>query len=245
MREAYHIERTLTKNEWVEILIDNSLTKEVNIALLQAMYSFEGHKAAASQIGLILGYTGKYPASPLNLEIGRYGKRVAEKYPVWFSKRLDGSERKWDIFFNGWQEGRLFIWQIKKELAEALGETGLTGEEYLSEELSPEISRQLIEGAKRTITVNSYERNKKARELCVKHYGTICQVCEFDFEQTYGAIGKGFIHIHHVVSMADIGEEYEVNPIIDLRPVCPNCHAMLHKTEPPLTIEELKEILKK
>jgi 5-methylcytosine-specific restriction protein A len=56
----------------------------------------------------------------------------------------------------------------------------------------------------------------------------------------YGDIGKGFIHVHHLKPVSQIGETYEVDPINDLRPVCPNCHAMLHRPEETLTIEELK-----
>lgn len=106
-------------------------------------------------------------------------------------------------------------------------------------------SNNYCEGAKRTVVVNSYERNPKARNQCIEHYGAICRVCEFNFEKKYGAIGSGFIHVHHLTSLADIGEEYDVDPIKDLRPVCPNCHAMLHKKQPPYSIEELKSICKK
>ncbi len=60
------------------------------------------------------------------------------------------------------------------------------------------------------------------------------------FEEEYGNIGKCFIHVHHLTQLADIRQGYEVNPIKDLRPVCPNCHAMLHKKNPPYTIEQLK-----
>jgi len=44
-------------------------------------------------------------------------------------------------------------------------------------------------------------------------------------------------------ALEDIKDEYEVDPINDLRPVCPNCHAMLHRKKPPLTIEELETII--
>ena len=243
MRENYHTGTTLTKDEWINVLSDPELTKPLDIDILQVMYSFEDRKASASQIGLILGIEGKYASSPLNLEMGRWGKRVAEKYQIRFTRRADGSLRKWDIFFNGWQEDRRFKWQIKQELVEALETLELTGEEQYPEELPRELNERLFEGARRTISVNSYERNSKARRLCIQKYGTACSVCEFDFKQTYGEIGQGFIHIHHLTRVSDIGNEYEVNPLEDLRPVCPNCHAMIHKTEPPLTIEELKSKL--
>jgi 5-methylcytosine-specific restriction protein A len=98
----------------------------------------------------------------------------------------------------------------------------------------------LFEGIKKTVLVNTYERNPEARSKCIQNYGVQCVVCGFDFEKKYGDIGKGFIHVHHLTQLSEIGQGYEVDPINDLRPVCPNCHAMLHKRNPPYTIAELK-----
>lgn len=100
------------------------------------------------------------------------------------------------------------------------------------------------EGATKTITVNAYERSAATRNQCIAHYGVSCEVCGLNFEQQYGAIGTDFIHIHHLTPLSKLGKKYRVDPIIDLRPVCPNCHAMLHKTSPPYGIDELKRILK-
>jgi len=104
-------------------------------------------------------------------------------------------------------------------------------------------SEKFIEGAATTITINAYERNPKTRKICIKHYGTICYVCNFEFSSKYGSIGQGYIHVHHLKPLSEIKADYQVDPILDLRPVCPNCHAMLHIQEPPLTIEELNEII--
>jgi len=100
----------------------------------------------------------------------------------------------------------------------------------------------IFEGAKKTITINSYERNREARTKCIEYYGPECVVCHFNFGAFYGDLGQGFIHVHHLVPLADIGSSYKIEPIKDLRPVCPNCHAMLHRVNPPMTIEELKNI---
>jgi len=104
-------------------------------------------------------------------------------------------------------------------------------------------SEQFIEGATKTIAVNSYERNPEARAKCIAHYGCKCFACGFEFEKTYGEIGKAFIHVHHVIPLASIGVEYVVDPISDLRPLCPNCHGVIHRTKVALTIEALKEAL--
>jgi 5-methylcytosine-specific restriction enzyme A len=101
------------------------------------------------------------------------------------------------------------------------------------------------EGSAQSVLVNRWERNPKARRDCVAHHGAICQVCEFDFGEKYGTIGKGYIHVHHLVPLSKIKQKYKVDPINDLCPVCPNCHAMLHRSEPPISIVELRAIVLK
>lgn len=100
-----------------------------------------------------------------------------------------------------------------------------------------------LEGQTKSIEVNSYERNRAARLKCIEHFGTTCQICEFNFENKFGDIGSQFIHVHHKIEISTIGQEYTVNPLTDLIPVCPNCHSMLHKKKPAYTVEELKNII--
>lgn len=114
--------------------------------------------------------------------------------------------------------------------------------EILPEEVSE--FQSVFEGAKRLVTVNIYERDPSARRKCIAHWGIICNVCNFDFAKIYGQIGEGFIHVHHLRPLSEIGERYELDPITDLRPVCPNCHAMLHRTSPPMTIDSLRSIIR-
>ncbi|HEK2705573.1 TPA: HNH endonuclease [Pseudomonas aeruginosa] len=63
------------------------------------------------------------------------------------------------------------------------------------------------------------------------------------FGERFGELGRGFIHVHHVVPVSEIGESYEVDPIKDLIPLCPNCHAMIHRRNPPLSVDELKGLM--
>jgi 5-methylcytosine-specific restriction protein A len=109
----------------------------------------------------------------------------------------------------------------------------------------PKDDEKLYEGALITVKANKYERNQKARRECVAKKGYQCLVCGKDFEATYGEIGKNFIHVHHLTPISSIGKEYQLNVDTDLVPVCPNCHYMLHRKDPPYTIEELKEILQR
>lgn len=121
---------------------------------------------------------------------------------------------------------------------------------YLPEEIS--VSEQTLkEGVKKQITVNAYERNSAARAQCISHYKKIhadrvvCEICGFDFGKIYWEEFKNKIHIHHIVELASIGEEYEVDPVKDLIPICPNCHMIAHSKKPAFTPEEIRNIIDK
>ena len=99
------------------------------------------------------------------------------------------------------------------------------------------------EGSPQKRLTNVYERNPKARQKCIAKYGTVCVICQFDFSKKYGKIGEGFIHVHHLRPVSQ--KIRQIDPIKDLRPVCPNCHAIIHKNKEPYTIEEVKEFRRK
>jgi 5-methylcytosine-specific restriction enzyme A len=116
-------------------------------------------------------------------------------------------------------------------------------------EIFPEMINQEIdtyEGIKKQITVNKYERSSIARAKCIEFHGVNCIVCGINFKEKYGKIGEGFIHIHHIVPVYKIGKEYKVDYKKDLVPVCPNCHAMLHRLidGKELSIDKLRNLLK-
>jgi len=115
-------------------------------------------------------------------------------------------------------------------------------EEVFPDEVSED--ETLVEGKTRQVRVNVYERNPVARQQCIEHYGCSCYVCGFYFEKAYGQLGKSFIHVHHLREISSVGSEYSVDPIEDLRPVCPNCHAMIHRKKPAYSVEEIKTHLK-
>jgi SNF2-related domain/HNH endonuclease len=99
----------------------------------------------------------------------------------------------------------------------------------------------LPEGALTKVLVNRYERSRYNRNICINFHGYACKVCGTNLAEYYGKIAEGFIHVHHSVPVSQLGPNYMINPIIDLVPVCPNCHAMLHKRNPPYSIQELQD----
>jgi 5-methylcytosine-specific restriction protein A len=99
------------------------------------------------------------------------------------------------------------------------------------------------EGTRLDVRATRYERNPHARKACIDHYGLSCVACGFNFEATYGDIGRGFIHVHHLTPVS-AGERSTVDPVKDLRPVCPNCHAMAHRETPPIDLDRLASMLR-
>ena len=129
--------------------------------------------------------------------------------------------------------------EIWRAFLESSGQApGVTPEEILTPAL-------YYEGASRSIVVNAYERDPRSRRACVAHHGTACVVCGFEFATRYGEPGQGFIHVHHLVPLSRIRERYVVDPVRDLRPVCPNCHAMLHRRAEVLSIYDLKKCVRR
>jgi hypothetical protein len=104
-------------------------------------------------------------------------------------------------------------------------------------------SGTFLEGASKKILVDRFERSSKARSDCLRVHGYLCSVCGFDFAVVYGPTGHEYIHVHHSVPMSKIGKEYAVDPAKDLVPICPNCHAMIHRSSTPLTIARLRELM--
>lgn len=102
-----------------------------------------------------------------------------------------------------------------------------------------------IEGAKKQVVVNSYERDRDARNKAIEIHGVNCFICDMNFEDTYGEIGVGFIHVHHLKPLHTIDKEYNVDPEHDLITVCPNCHAMIHRLKEQPSKKELKKLIKK
>jgi 5-methylcytosine-specific restriction protein A len=99
------------------------------------------------------------------------------------------------------------------------------------------------EGAIVESITKKYERNPINRANCIKYFGALCQICHFDFEQFYGDPGRGFIEVHHTTPISKIGTDYKINPTLDLITLCSNCHSVIHRRNPPYTIDELKKII--
>ena len=107
---------------------------------------------------------------------------------------------------------------------------------------SVEATREFEEGGEVVVTSKRYERSKALRAEAVRHHGLNCRICNFNFHEAYGELGAEFIHIHHIDRVADSGVRV-VDVEKDLIPICPNCHAMIHRETPPIAPEKLKQLM--
>ncbi len=233
----------ISKDQYKLALSSEGILKERNLELLRVLYDAPNCAATAPQLAEVLGYRN-FP--PINALVGQLGKRIANFLNITLIPREDNSPGWWQIVADGEQRPEGFTWRLKTPLVEALEELGLLNDvEARLEAGLGQVTRELSEGKLKKIIVNAFERNAVARRLCIAHYQAVCSVCDLDFQEKYGHIGRGFIHVHHLLELSAVREEYKIDPIKDLRPVCPNCHAMLHQKIPAYTINEMRGILDK
>lgn len=100
-----------------------------------------------------------------------------------------------------------------------------------------------LEGTARLVMETRYERDPANRLRCIKYFGARCWVCDFDFGRSFGALGAGYIVVHHTLPVSRMGANYRVDPLAELIPLCPNCHSMVHQTDPPIQPEDLRRHL--
>jgi 5-methylcytosine-specific restriction enzyme A len=110
--------------------------------------------------------------------------------------------------------------------------------------VAPEEVTGFPEGAATQVMVNKYERDPRNRSAAISIHGYFCLACGFDFKKIYGELGSNFIIVHHVVPVSQIGSDYVINPAKDLITLCANCHAMIHRQNPPLSLEQLQSLIR-
>jgi len=205
-----------------------------HIQMLRLHYHAPERTITATQMAQAAGYDHY---SVANLQYGQLGRLVSDQLEYNPMKERLGTLVTFDKRQGEWH------WLMRPEVVRALELLGWVEEiNLLPEEI--EATTALIEGTARRVSVNAYERNSEARQRCIEYHGTSCCICGFNFGAAYGEVAEGYIHVHHLKPLSEIGGQYVINPVEDLRPVCPNCHAVLHRRTPAFSIEEIKALLK-
>jgi 5-methylcytosine-specific restriction protein A len=99
------------------------------------------------------------------------------------------------------------------------------------------------EGSSYEVLSTRYERKQVNRDICLRIRGIRCLCCNRSMEEEYGSVARDLIEVHHVTPASAMGSQCRVNPTTDLIPVCPNCHRVLHKSDPPMLPEHLRATL--
>jgi hypothetical protein len=128
--------------------------------------------------------------------------------------------------------------------SDTLSEVDVIKGEFVFGDEIPVFNNERTEGALKTVLVNKYERDRYSRGACLDYWGPACHVCGFDSGLKYGDSFKKRIHVHHLNPISDKKGEYKIDAIKDLRPVCTNCHMIIHLRKPPYTIEEVRSFMK-
>ena len=210
------------------------------IQMLRFHYHAPQRKATARELARAAGYPGD-DHRPANSQYGRLAKKVGEQLDFkpskdWLSAVITSEKPR---------KGREWQLIMRREVAGALELLGwIEGNYFLLPEEIAATTGPLLEGPAYRVMVNAYERNAAARRQCIEHYGPTCCICGFSFGAVYGEVIDGFIHVHHLRPLAEIDKEYQVDPIEDLRPVCANCHAVLHSRIPAYSIEDVIDFVR-
>lgn len=100
-----------------------------------------------------------------------------------------------------------------------------------------------VEGSTKDVVMQLHERSSKARQACLAHYGYNCFVCGENLRLRYSGLPMELIHIHHEIPLSSVVGANTVDPINDMKPLCPNCHAVAHARSTPYSVAELKRML--
>ncbi len=108
----------------------------------------------------------------------------------------------------------------------------------------PESLTSGVEGSVRLRMISDYERCPQLRAAAIRIHGTSCSACGFNFAETFGQHGAGYIQVHHLDPLGDEPGERRVDAETDLAVLCANCHVMVHRyRDRTLSMAQLKVLL--
>lgn len=167
--------------------------------------------------------------------------------PNYHGKGMESFSKLDQTVFMEFQDNRDQLAELAKQIKKAVSNESLNYKlsQIEDEEVDeiPEVKEGRVIFKLHKLRERDSRINKKKKERYFKEFGKLdCEVCEFDFYEAYGDLGKGFIECHHKIPLSVIEGE-SITSINDLALVCSNCHRMLHRSISTLSIEDLKSLL--
>lgn len=240
----------ISREEWLALLCQESVFTESAVAAVKLLYNQPEHRGSCSDI------EAKYHLSShsYNARMTQLAKRVCKATGVEIVG-TDGAPTYWVVLMASGkvirtEKGPRFEWRLRPELVEALrahdGSAPPEADECAADlESRVDVPNGRTEGKKVLVFSTRYERSRDNRTAAVRHHGTRCMACGFDFEEAYGEVGRGYVEVHHVVPIAETDEEVTIDPSKDLVCLCANCHRMVHRNRHAiLSVAELRALLK-
>jgi hypothetical protein len=210
---------------------------------LLAHYAAPNRTATTPQIGTVL----ESSMGRVNITCGQLGRRIADGLGMELGRRIPSS-----VLVEFDKLGGPHWYAIQRDtVATAIERLGWAAEavacfadRYPAMVFSSLPDSSLLEALAREANTIARASNADVREACIAHHGPVCVVCGFDFEAAYGELGRGAIEVHHDNSPVARAGAYAIDPVSDLKPVCANCHRMLHRgSAPGMTIDALRSHL--
>ncbi len=194
----------------------------------------------------------KYPnINSVNMQIGTMGKLVSEKAGIIPEGTYERKGEERIPYFRLIHEDLEYGWELVENLQIAMENLGWL-DEYekdhntinLEFETSRLVDKLYREGKLVPVYVNKYERDRSLRDACLSEKKDKCLGCEINFKEAYGEDIPNIIHVHHIRPLGQIKAEEYKNPVVDLIPLCPNCHAVVHATKELMSLDQLRSRLK-
>ena len=147
--------------------------------------------------------------------------------------------------------GQSNVWFADKEESQEIVNrvTSLINEGVIPALPDVDQCQSILEGNPRLVAHLRRERNsaivKAKKDAILRAAGKLCcEACGFDFKEVYGEFGDGFCEVHHLQPLAKADGVVKTE-LGDLAIVCSNCHRIIHRTDPMLSIANLAKHLQR
>ena len=245
----YEADIDISVEEWKSMLQNPNIFYKEALDMILKWYKEIDHQATSKAI--MAKYSSELKGTPYNGIVVGLTNRILKYLNRFEVIGTEGNKSRFIVPFEGWHEdynpSKHFVWKLRDELVWALEDLGMVDDQPFpseEDELTSSTVESTPDGKKILCYTTRYERNAKNRRDAIKEHGTVCQGCGFDFEKTYGEIGKGYIEVHHVNPLCNEGGAVNIIPATDLICVCANCHRIIHKRKDSvLSLKELQELL--
>lgn len=245
----YEADIDITVEEWKSMLQNPKIFDKASLDMVFKWYNEIDHRATTQAI--MAKYPSNLKKSPYNGIVKGLTQRILKHLNRFEVIGTTGQKSVFIVPFEGWfedyKEGNHFVWKLRNELVQALEELEKVDKQKFpseEQELTSYIIEDRPDGKVRMRYTTQYERNPINRRNAIKIHGTVCQACGFDFEKTYGEIGKDYIEVHHVKPLHEGEGSVPINAETDLICVCANCHRMIHRRKDKvLSLKELQNLL--